>query len=92
MLLIGLAASAHQGWSANLYTLVSDTMPRQSVASVVGIGGFAAAIGGMCIATFTGYILQTTGSYRLPFILAAVAYPTALAIMTMLRPYHKSRN
>jgi MFS transporter, ACS family, hexuronate transporter len=88
VLLIGLAASAHQGWSANLFTLVSDTMPRQSVASVVGIGGFAAAIGGMCIAKFVGYVLDTTGSYVLPFLLAATAYPVALAILHVLQPRH----
>ncbi len=86
VLLIGLAASAHQGWSANLFTLVSDTMPRHSVASVVGLGGFAGAIGGMGIAQFVGYILETTGSYRLPFLLAASAYPLALAIIYILLP------
>ena len=59
--LIGLAASAHQGFSANLYTLVSDTVPRKAVSSVVGIGGMAGAIGGMFIAKLAGYILEWTG-------------------------------
>src|SRR5262245_4547969 len=68
--LVGLAAAAHQGWSANLYTLVSDTLPRRAVASVVGFGGMAGSIGGMLIATATGWILQTTGSYRLIFLIA----------------------
>jgi ACS family hexuronate transporter-like MFS transporter len=86
VLLIGLAASAHQGWSANLFTIVSDTMPRHSVASVVGIGGFAAAVGGMCIAKVTGYVLETTGSYTIPFLIAACAYPTALVIIRLLQP------
>ncbi|MDQ3756094.1 MAG: MFS transporter, partial [Acidobacteriota bacterium] len=61
--LISLATAAHQGWSANLFTLVSDTFPRRAVGSVVGIGGFFGAIGGMLIATVTGYLLQWTGSY-----------------------------
>lgn len=86
VLLIGLAASAHQGWAANLFTLVSDTMPRHSVASVVGIGGFAAAIGGMFIAQITGYVLETTGSYAIPFLIAASAYPVALLVIHFLQP------
>ena len=85
VLLIGLAASAHQGWAANLFTLVSDTMPQHTVGSVVGIGGFAAAIGGMGIAKFTGYVLETTGSFAIPFALAALAYPTALLLIYLLQ-------
>ena len=61
--LVGLAAAAHQGWSANLFTLTSDMFPRPAVGSVVGFGGMAGAIGGMLIAKVTGYILQATGSY-----------------------------
>jgi MFS transporter, ACS family, hexuronate transporter len=86
VLLIGLAAGAHQGWSANLFTLVSDTMPCQSVSSVVGIGGFAGAIGGMFVAKLTGYVLEFTGSYLLPFAMAALAYPVALVIIQLLLP------
>jgi len=62
-----LAASAHQGFSANLYTLVSDTVPRRAVSSVVGIGGMAGAVGGMFMAKLVGYILDkthTTISFR----------------------------
>ena len=84
--LVGIAAAAHQGWSANLFTLVSDTFPRQAVGSVVGIGGTAGAIGGMLIAKITGYILQTTGSYLPVFLIAAFAYLTALAVIHMLAP------
>jgi MFS transporter, ACS family, hexuronate transporter len=86
VLLISLAAAAHQGWSANLFTLVSDTMPRPSVSSVVGIGGFAGAVGGMFIAKFTGYVLEVTGSYLLPFALAAIVYPAALLVIQLLLP------
>ena len=84
---IGLAASAHQGWSANLYTLVSDTMPRQSVSSIVGIGGMAGSVGGMFIAQLAGYILDTTGNdYRILFGIASSAYLVALVIIQCLVP------
>ena len=84
--LISLAAAAHQGWSANLYTLVSDTFPRQAVASVVGFGGMAGAVGGMLIAKVTGNLLEFTGSYVPVFMIAAFAYLTALAIVHALVP------
>jgi len=84
--LISLAAAAHQGWSANLYTLVSDTFPRQAVASVVGFGGMAGAVGGMLIAKLTGNLLEFTGSYVPVFMIAAFAYLTALAIVHALVP------
>ena len=60
--LICLAAAAHQGWSANMFTLASDMFPRQAVGSVVGFGGMAGALGGMLIAQLTGHLLQSTGS------------------------------
>ena len=66
--LISLAAAAHQGWSANLFTLASDMFPRRAVGSVVGMGGMAGAIGGMLVATATGHLLQITGSYLAIFV------------------------
>ena len=84
--LISIAAAAHQGWSANLFTLVSDTFPRQAVGSVVGLGGMAGAIGGMLIAKLTGYLLQVTGSYVPVFLMASFAYLTALALIHLLVP------
>jgi ACS family hexuronate transporter-like MFS transporter len=84
--LIALAAASHQGWSSNLFTLVSDTFPRRAVGSVVGIGGFAGAMSGMLIATATGYLLQRTGSYVPIFFVAASAYLVALAIIQLLAP------
>ena len=86
VLLIGLAASAHQGFSANLYTLVSDTMPRASVSSVVGLGGMAGSIGGMFIAKLTGYVLEWTGQYLILFVIASSAYLLALLIIQLLVP------
>jgi ACS family hexuronate transporter-like MFS transporter len=87
--LVSLAASAHQGWSANLFTLTSDMFPRQAVGSVVGLGGFAGAVGGMLIAKITGYILQTTGSYVPIFFMAAFAYLFALLVIHVLVPKMK---
>lgn len=84
--LVGLAASAHQGFSANLYTLVSDTCPRHSVSSIVGIGGMAGAIGGMFISKLAGYVLEWTGSYHVLFAIASSAYLAALGIIHILLP------
>jgi MFS transporter, ACS family, hexuronate transporter len=86
VLLIGLATAGHQGWSANIFTLPSDMFPRRTVASVVGIGGFGGAVGGMFIATFTGFLLETTGSYVPVFMMAATAYLLALGFIHLLAP------
>jgi ACS family hexuronate transporter-like MFS transporter len=86
VLLIGLAAAAHQGFSANIFTLASDIFPAQAVASVVGIGGMAGAIGGMLMAKIVGYVLQWTGSYMIPFFIAGSAYLLSLAIIHALAP------
>jgi ACS family hexuronate transporter-like MFS transporter len=86
VVLIGLATAGHQGWSANVFTLTSDMFPRHAVASVVGLGGLAGAVGGMLIATFTGFLLEATGSYLPVFIMAGSAYLLALAIVHMLVP------
>jgi len=85
-LLVALAAAAHQGWSANLFTLASDTFPRHAVGTVVGFGGMAGAVGGMLIAKLTGFILQTTGSYLPVFLIAGSTYLLALAIVHLLMP------
>ncbi len=84
--LVSLATAAHQGWSANLFTMVSDTFPKQAVGSVVGIGGFGGAVGGMLIASLTGFVLQYTHSYLPLFLLAGSAYLVALAIIQALVP------
>jgi ACS family hexuronate transporter-like MFS transporter len=85
--LVSLAASAHQGWSADLFTTTSDMFPRKAVASVVGIGGFAGAVGGMVFQTTTGYILEWTGNNYVPmFIVCGVAYLGALGVIQLLAP------
>ncbi len=84
--LLSLAAGAHQGWSANLFTTVSDMFPRSAVGAVVGIGGMAGSVGGALLAFFTGHILERTHSYSFLFILASSAYLVALLIMRLLAP------
>lgn len=84
--LLALAAGAHQGWSANIYTLASDMFPRGAVASVVGFGTLLGTISGMFISKMVGYILQTTGSYVPIFILAGTAYLVALAFVQAMAP------
>ena len=86
VLLVAFAAAAHQGWSANIFTLVSDMFPRRAVGSVVGIGGMAGAVGGMLISIVVGEVLQRTGSYVPIFIIAGSAYLASLLIIHLLVP------
>jgi MFS transporter, ACS family, hexuronate transporter len=86
VLLIGLAVAAHQGFSTNLLTLPTDMFPRQAVASVVGIGGMAGAVGGLLIAKVVSYLLQWTGSYAVPFLIAGSAYLIAIVVIQALAP------
>jgi MFS transporter, ACS family, hexuronate transporter len=86
-LLIGLACGAHQGWSANMYTLGSDMFPKQAVGSVVGIAGAAGGIGGFIMANYVGVILNKNAVNYLPiFITAACMYLTALLIIHIIVP------
>jgi ACS family hexuronate transporter-like MFS transporter len=84
--LLSLAAAAHQGWSANLFTTASDMFPRSAVGSVTGIGGMAGSVGGFLLANYAGYILQMTHSYASLFAIAASAYLVALAVISLLAP------
>jgi ACS family hexuronate transporter-like MFS transporter len=84
--LLSLAAAAHQGWSANLFTTASDMFPRSAVGSVTGIGGMAGSAGGFLLATSAGYILKITHSYASLFAIAASAYLLALFCMVLLAP------
>jgi len=84
--LVAIAAGAHQGWSANMFTLVSDMFPKSAVGSVVGFSTMAGAVSGMFIAKTVGYILQRTGSYVLVFIMAGSAYLIALCFVQVLAP------
>jgi ACS family hexuronate transporter-like MFS transporter len=82
--LFGLAAAAHQGWSANIFTTASDNFPKRAVGSVIGLGTMAGSVGGMVFQPVTGYVLQWTGSYLPLLIVAGSAYLIALGIMVLL--------
>ena len=83
---VSLAAAAHQGWSAVLFTFTSDVFPRGAVGSVVGIGGTLGAIGGVLMQLATGYLVQLTHSYMVLFLISGSAYLVALGILQALSP------
>jgi ACS family hexuronate transporter-like MFS transporter len=97
VLLIGLAGAAHQAWSANLYTTVSDMFPKRAVASVIGIGGMAGSLGGFAFPIFSGWLLDrfqvATGSvtpgYAVLFTICGSAYLIAYAINHLLAPRYE---
>jgi ACS family hexuronate transporter-like MFS transporter len=85
--LVAVAAAAHCGYAANLFTLVSDTVPKQAVSSVVGIGGMAGSIAGMIFAQIVSRVLQATqNNYFVPFAIAATTYSLALLLIHLLLP------
>ena len=85
--LIAIAAAAHQGWSANLYTVVSDLFPKRAVASVVGLCGLASSLGATAFAFVTGQVLERTGGNYTPiFLWCGVAYLVGLALLHFLLP------
>lgn len=84
--LLGMATAGHQGWSANLFTLPSDMFPKSAVASVIGIGGMMGAVGGFLFQLGAGEIVFVTHSYVTLFIIACLAYPTALLIIQGISP------
>jgi MFS transporter, ACS family, hexuronate transporter len=86
VLIIGVATAAHQGFSANLYTLPSDVFPRGAVGSVVGIGGMLGAFGGMVFSKYIGGVLESIGTYTPIFIVAGSAYLIALLVVHLLTP------
>jgi ACS family hexuronate transporter-like MFS transporter len=87
VIIVGVAAAAHQGWSANVYTLASDMFPKPAVATIAGIGGFAGAMGGVVFQRATGRILQANGNDYTPvFVICGLAYLTAWSIIHLLVP------
>jgi MFS transporter, ACS family, hexuronate transporter len=87
VLVVGLAAAAHQWWSANVFTLASDMFPRRAIGSVVGIGGFAGAVSGFAFQRLTGSILQANNNdYRPVFLMCGFAYLSALLVVQLLAP------
>lgn len=85
--LVSVAAAAHQWWSANLFTTVSDMFPRSAVGSVIGIGGFGGAMAGFLFQKSTGRILEATGGkYGVIFLICGVVYVGAWVIVNLLAP------
>jgi len=96
VLLIGIGAAAHQAWSANLFTTVSDMFPKKAVASVVGIGGMAGGIGGVVLSKIGGAVFDhyklagnVERGYTIMFTICALAYLVAWAVMKSLVPKYK---
>ncbi|MEM8513656.1 ACS family hexuronate transporter-like MFS transporter [Massilia sp. MP_M2] len=96
VILIGIGASAHQAWSANLFTTVSDMFPKHSVGSVVGIGGMAGGLGGVLLTKLGGWLFDHYGAlgqlqtgYMIMFSICAIAYLVAWTVMKMLVPQHR---
>lgn len=93
ILIIGLAMAAHQAWSANIYTTVSDQFPKSATASVTVIGGMFGALGGILIAKTVGKLFDyyklnghiETG-YLIMFLICSVAYVIAWLVMHLLVP------
>jgi len=90
VVLLGLACAGHQGFSSNHFSLPADAFPRFAQGTVVGLGGFAGAVGGMLMAKYAGYILQTFGSYTPIFVVAACAYLIALLVIHLINPRYES--
>jgi ACS family hexuronate transporter-like MFS transporter len=86
VLIVGMATAGHQAFSVNLYTFPSDVFPKQAVATVVGIGGTAGAIGGMLMSKYAGWVLDSIGSYTPIFIVAGTVYLLALITLHALSP------
>jgi len=86
VLIIGLAGAAHQGWSANLFSVVSDTMPREVISSVIGLGGFVCYFTGGVVSHLTGVIVEKTGSYVPVFAYFSGMYVLSLIILQLLVP------
>jgi ACS family hexuronate transporter-like MFS transporter len=96
VVIIGFAAAAHQAWSANIFTTVSDMFPKKTVGSVTGIGGMAGAVGGMLIAKLAGLLFDhfkalgnIEAGYYIMFIICGIAYMLAWMVMHLLVPKMK---
>jgi ACS family hexuronate transporter-like MFS transporter len=93
VVLISLAAAAHQAWSANIFTTASDMFPKKAVSSVVGIGGMAGSVGGILFPLLVGIILDNYkaagnigGGYNVIFIICGFAYLLAWGVMHVFSP------
>jgi ACS family hexuronate transporter-like MFS transporter len=92
--MICIGATAHQAWSANLFTTVSDMFPKKTIASVIGIGTMAGGIGGVIVQKIAGALTDhfkdtPDHAYRIMFVVCALSYLIAWSIMKALVPQHK---
>jgi ACS family hexuronate transporter-like MFS transporter len=92
--MICIGCTAHQAWSANLFTTVSDMFPKKTVASITGIGTMAGGIGGVIIQMLQGrlrdaFIQTPQTAYLIMFVICALSYLIAWNIMKTLVPSHK---
>jgi ACS family hexuronate transporter-like MFS transporter len=85
-LILGLATAGHQGFSSNLYTLVSDMFPRRAVASIAGMGGMWGYGGASVFQIIVGRLVEKHQNYTVPFVCAGLAYLAALAAIHILSP------
>ena len=87
--LLSIAAAAHQGWSANLYTIASDMFPREAVGAVTGIGGMAGSVGGVLFAAGVGWVLTRYHAYTILFVIASTMYLLALLLLRLIVPHFR---
>ncbi|MBW6530716.1 MFS transporter [Sphingomonas sp. RRHST34] len=90
VLAIGLACAAHQGFSTNLFALPGDLFPRYAQGTLIGLGGFAGAVGGFIASKSLGVLLDTVGSYGPFFVACGVAYLVALLVFHWLNPRYRA--
>jgi ACS family hexuronate transporter-like MFS transporter len=90
--IVGLATAAHQGFSANIYTMSSDLFPRSAVGTVIGFGGTIGAIGGMAMSRYAGWVLDVIGSYTPIFVVAGSVYLIAVLAIHLLVPTYTPIN
>jgi ACS family hexuronate transporter-like MFS transporter len=86
VMILGLATASHQGFSSNLYTLVSDMFPKRAVGSVAGLGGTCGYFGASIFQIIVGYLVGTRQNYLVPFICAGSAYIVAFGAIHLLAP------
>lgn len=90
VILISMATFAHQGYAANIFTIVSDIYPKNAVGSVIGLSGFAGAMGGVIFSAAVGLILEFTGSYYSVFAIASIAYLLCWLVLKIFVPDNKT--
>ncbi len=89
--IVGLAGAAHQGWSSNISAMIGDTMPYQTISTIVGFGGLAGSLGSLFVTGAVVSLLDTTGSYSMIFLGAPLSYGVAFCLILFLNPFRRLR-